>query len=346
MHALLPRSLPSELTVLADLALNLRWTWSHAANKLFANIDAETWSRTGNPWFILQNVSQARLEQLAKTPELRAELERRAAERSRYLEGRTWCNNNAPALSGRQVAYFCMEFGLSDAIPLYAGGLGILAGDYLKTASDLGVPVVGVGILFQEGYFRQVIDPTGKQREAYPYNDSTTLPIQPVLGPEGGWLRISIDLPGRVLWLRVWRANVGRVPLLLLDANDPRNRPTDRAITSKLYGGSRRDTRLLQELVLGIGGWRALEALGIDAPIAHLNEGHAAFVVLERARRAMAKLVSTFAARIVSRPKGGRRFAPREPKRAARGQSSGRAPLGEPLGGVKRADPAQARSDG
>ncbi|HXN31912.1 MAG TPA: alpha-glucan family phosphorylase, partial [Polyangiaceae bacterium] len=213
-------------------------------------------------------------------------LSRVSSERKEHLAESTWFSANGFRLRNERIAYFSMEFGLSEAIPLYAGGLGILAGDYLKTASDLGMPVVGVGILFQEGYFRQIVDAAGRQHEAYPYNDPTTLPIEPVAGPHGGWLRVGVDLPGRTLWLRVWRANVGRVDLYLLDSNDLLNTPVDRGITSKLYGGGP-ETRLLQEIVLGIGGWRALSALGLEPTIAHLNEGHAAFVVIERARRFM-----------------------------------------------------------
>jgi starch phosphorylase len=295
MHMLLPRELPPGLAVLAELALDLRWTWSHGADALFRSLDAESWDATRNPWFILQNVSRRRLDELAADATFRAELDRLAAARSEYLASPSWCHTEVPALRGRHVAYFCMEYGLSEAIPLYAGGLGVLAGDYLKTASDLGIPVVAVGILFQEGYFRQSIDMDGRQREAYPYNDASSLPVQPVMGREGGWLRVALDLPGRAVWLRVWRANVGRVPLYLLDANDPRNSPNDRAITSRLYGGGH-ETRLLQEIVLGIGGWRALGALGIDAHVAHLNEGHAALVVVERTRELMARAKLDFRA--------------------------------------------------
>jgi starch phosphorylase len=186
-----------------------------------------------------------------------------------------------------------MEFGLSEAFPLYAGGLGVLAGDFLKTASDLAVPVVGIGLLYQEGYFRQIIDPAGTQREAYPYNNPSDLPVQPVISPSGSWLRIALDLPGRMLHLRVWQANVGRTVMYLLDSNDLLNGPADRAITAKLYDGAA-ETRLLQEMILGIGGWRVLEALGIDADLCHLNDGHAAFAVFERARHFALKTGCSF----------------------------------------------------
>src|SRR4029079_2724007 len=171
-------------------------------------------------------------------------------------------------------------------LPLYAGGLGVLAGDFLKASSDLGVPVVGVGLLYQEGFFRQAIDEVGRQHEVFPYNDPTTLPVEPVLTAGGEWLRASVGLPGRELHVRVWQAQVGRVRLYLLDTNDPLNSPIDRGITGKLYQGSPL-VRFLQQVVLGIAGWRVLVAHGLDVDICHLNEGHAAFAILERARDCM-----------------------------------------------------------
>ncbi len=179
-----------------------------------------------------------------------------------------------------------MEFMLSEALPIYSGGLGNVAGDQLKAASDLGVPVVGVGLLYQQGYFRQVIDKDGAQQALFPYNDPGQLPITPLRRPNGDWLRLEIELPGYSVWLRAWQVQVGRVKLYLLDSNDAANLPIRRGITSELYGGSP-DLRLNQELVLGIGGWRLLTALGIKPEVCHLNEGHAAFAVLERARTFM-----------------------------------------------------------
>jgi starch phosphorylase len=187
-----------------------------------------------------------------------------------------------------------MEFGLSDALPIYSGGLGNVAGDQLKSASDLGVPVVGVGLLYQCGYFRQDIDASGHQHEYYPYNDPVQLPVLPVRDGEGGeWLRIVLELPGRRVWLRTWVARVGRVRLYLLDSNDPVNLPADRGITSELYGGDS-ETRLLQELALGIGGWRLLRRLGVRPEVCHLNEGHAAFAVVERAAEFMKEARTSF----------------------------------------------------
>jgi glycogen phosphorylase len=275
-------TIPAELGALWDLALDLRWTWSHEADALWRAVDAAAWEQSGNPWTILQNLPQSRLRDLAADPAFMAQFERVVASRRAYLEGPSWFRSTDGASLGG-VALLSLEFGLSEALPLYAGGLGILAGDLLKTASDLGVPIVGVGLLYQEGYFRQMIDAAGWQREAYPYNEPSSLPIEPVLRPERGWVHIGIDLPGRRLSLRVWRASVSRTSLYLLDSNDPVNSPADRGITGKLYGGGE-EARFLQEIVLGIGGWRAIELLEPGVEICHLNEGHAAFAVLERAR--------------------------------------------------------------
>jgi glycogen phosphorylase len=280
------RSLPEELEPLADLALDLRWTWSHASDELWQALDPELWELTHNPWVMLQSVSQARLEQFAADPSFSAALQRWVTAHREYLRQPGWFRQTLPAHALNPVAYFSMEFGLGEALPLYAGGLGILAGDHLKTASDLDVPVVGVGLLYQEGYFRQILDTNGWQVEAYPYNDPGILPIRPATATTGEWLWVSLELPGRMLRLHVWQVQVGRARLYLLDSNDPLNSPADRGITAKLYDAGR-EIRLLQEMVLGIGGWRVLEALGIPAEVCHMNEGHAAFVVLERARSFM-----------------------------------------------------------
>ena len=271
---------------LGELALDLRWTWSHEADALWQQIDAEVWQRTQNPWVILQHISTERLEALAAESSFVAELERLTQTRQDYLETPGWFTamHGVAALGG--IAYFSMEFGLGEGLPLYAGGLGILAGDFLKTASDLGLPVIGIGLLYQEGYFRQIIDASGAQQEAYLFNDPGSMPIHPAKGPDGSWLQIYLDLPGRAVQLRVWQALVGRVALYLLDTNDPLNSPVDRGITAKLYDAGT-EIRLLQEIVLGVGGWRVVEALSPQVEICHMNEGHAAFAVLERARSHM-----------------------------------------------------------
>ncbi|WP_319922346.1 alpha-glucan family phosphorylase [Marinobacter sp. Arc7-DN-1] len=183
---------------------------------------------------------------------------------------------------GPGIAYFCMEYGISESLPLYSGGLGVLAGDYLKAASDLGLPVTAVGLLFQQGYFRQAISTDGEQMEFYPYNDPTMLPVSPLRDEDDQWVRVVVPFPGRNVRLRAWKAQVGRCELLLLDSNDPRNEPGDRGITSELYTGDP-EKRLQQEMVLGIGGWRLLRQLGRQPGLCHLNEGHCALALIERA---------------------------------------------------------------
>ncbi len=286
LNRYLPRKLPQKLTGLAELAMDMRWSWSHGSDQIWRAIDSSMWDSTGNPWFILESVSQERLEELASDREFTAELKRQLEDRERTLRDPAWfqkVHGDSP-LSG--VAYFSMEFGLGEALPIYSGGLGILAGDHLKTANDLGVPLFGVGLLYQQGYFRQAIDAYGNQLEFYPYNDPVMLPVVPLLNEKGDWLLVEVDLPGRKLVLKTWQVHVGRIRLFLLDSNDPRNTPRDRGITSKLYGGGE-EMRLQQEIALGIGGWKLLEAIGLNCNVCHLNEGHAAFAALERARSFM-----------------------------------------------------------
>jgi starch phosphorylase len=273
--------LPEELSDLAEVGLDLRWSWSHETDALWEMIDPDLWHITRNPWLILQSVSSARLKVLARDPVFKKRVGAYIEKHRLHLAEPVWFAASYASLK-LTVAYFSMEFGLSKALPTYSGGLGILAGDYLKAACDLGVPVVGVGLLYQQGYFRQVIDSSGTQLEFYPYNDPSQLPILPVRDQEGEWLKVAVDYPGRSVGFRVWEGRVGRVKLLLLDSNDPANSPADQCITAELYGGGP-ELRLQQEIALGIGGWRALRATGVDAQICHLNEGHAALAVIERA---------------------------------------------------------------
>jgi starch phosphorylase len=290
---LVSRSLPAALEALVGLSLDLRWTWSHATDHIWMALDALAWERTANPWLILQTVPQRRLEELAADRDFAAEVARLEAARREYLEQPSWCARTLPDARRCTVAYFSMEYGLSEALPIYSGGLGVLAGDHLKTASDLGLPLVGIGLLYQQGYFRQVIDKDGRQLELQPQNVPSDLPVAPVLAADGSRLAVIVELPGRNVRLRIWHARVGRVPLYLLDSNDPLNSPFDRGITAQLYVAGI-EPRFLQEIVLGIGGWRALRALGIDAQVCHLNEGHPAFVTLERARSVMKSHGMTF----------------------------------------------------
>jgi len=278
--------LPEPLKELVPLALDLRWSWSHASDVLWETLDPELWRLTGNPWLILQSLSPKRLQVLAGDAGFCRQVAEMAAERRRYLERSTWFQEAAGDAPLKAVAYFCMEYGLTEALPLYSGGLGILSGDFLKSCSDLGVPVVGVGLLYQEGYFRQILDDEGNQVAVYPNNNPWELPVTPVRDREGQFLRLRYRFNGFDLWVRVWQARIGRACLYLLDLNDPANPPSDRCITDRLYGGGT-EQRLQQEMLLGIVGWQLLERLGLEPSICHLNEGHAAFAVLERARSYM-----------------------------------------------------------
>jgi glycogen phosphorylase len=274
------------IETLTELALNLRWSWHHGTHELWAQLDPELWALSHNPWAVLQTVSPRRLQDLLARPDFRQRVNALLDQRHQYLSSAGWFQQTHRQSPLTRVAYFSMEFGLSEALPIYSGGLGNVAGDQLKAASDLGVPVVGVGILYQQGYFRQVIAADGSQEALYPFNDPDQLPITPVRHDGGDLLRLAVRFPGHSVWLRAWQVRVGRVVLYLLDTNDPANPPAVRGITSELYGGGP-ELRLQQELVLGIGGWRLLRALQLEPEVCHLNEGHAAFAVLERARTFM-----------------------------------------------------------
>jgi starch phosphorylase len=281
--------LPTEIdgfNSLAELALDMHWSWNHATDKIWRQLDPTLWELTQNPWVVLQTVARDKLERALAEPAFRKNIDELLRGKHEAEEKPAWFQQRHPQSPLKCVAYFSMEFMLSEALPIYSGGLGNVAGDQLKAASDLGVPVVGVGLLYQQGYFRQVIDKDGAQQALYPYNDPGQLPITPLRQPNGEWLRLEITLPGYSVWLRAWQVQVGRVKLYLLDSNDAANFPAHRGITSELYGGGP-ELRLKQETVLGIGGWRLLEALGIQPDVCHLNEGHAAFAVLERARSFM-----------------------------------------------------------
>src|SRR5579863_5024946 len=268
---------------LTELALDLRWSFNHSADRLREQLEPELWELTHNPWAVLQTVSTERLRRVAADPEFQELLANVHREKRTVEQTSGWFQKAHPNSPLTVAAYFSMEFMLSEALPIYSGGLGNVAGDQLKTASNLGVPVIGVGLLYQQGYFRQEIDAQGQQQALYPFNDPGQLPIQPLREKNGEWLRFAIEFPGARLWIRTWQVQIGRAKLYLLDTNDPANIPSHRGITSELYGGGP-ELRLKQELVLGIGGWRLLSALGLQPEVCHLNEGHAAFAVLERAR--------------------------------------------------------------
>lgn len=282
-YGLLPTGIDG-IDTLTALALDLTWSWNHAADALWQQLDAELWERTHNPWIILQTVSRQQLEQTLADPAFRSRMT--ALKSVSDASTTSWFQQAHPDAPLTCVAYFSMEFMLTEALPIYVGGLGNVAGDQLKAASDLGVPVVGIGLLYQQGYFRQEIDRYGAQQALFPYNDPGQLPIMPLRLPTGEWLRLQLTLSGFPIWLRTWQVTVGNVTLYLLDSNDMANLPVHRGITSELYGGES-ELRIQQEIILGIGGWKLLMALGIKPEVCHMNEGHAAFLVLERANTLM-----------------------------------------------------------
>jgi glycogen phosphorylase len=281
-------ALPEPLARLRVLAYDLQWSWNPTTIALFRRLDTELWERVGhNPILLLDTVSQQRLESAATDEGFLGHLEVAARELDAYRAASgTWFQRTQTA-RGPLVAYFSAEFGITECVPTYSGGLGILAGDHLKAASDLGVPLVGVGLLYQQGYFHQFLDEAGWQQEDYREQDFTALPL--ILERRGGEpVRVTVPHPGRDVVAQLWRAQVGRVPLYLLDTNIPENDVADRDITDQLYGGDD-ELRIRQEMVLGIGGVRALHALGVLPPVCHMNEGHSAFAGLERARLLMAQ---------------------------------------------------------
>ncbi len=283
-------SLPTSLQCLNELSLNLRWSWDHQTIELFRALDSDLWEACAhNPRLMLGRIDQKRLAELETDEAFLAQMERARASLDEYMSTAGWFARAHPGALDTVVAYFSAEFGLTECIPNYAGGLGILAGDHMKSASDLGLPLVGVGLLYQGGYFHQYLNPDGWQQETYPINDFQTLPIEPVRDQQGHPVCVSVDFPGRPVLAQVWKVQVGRIPLYLLDTNVPANSTDDRRITGALYGGDR-ELRIQQEIVLGIGGIRALKALGIRPTVCHMNEGHSAFLGPERTRQLMDEL--------------------------------------------------------
>ena len=267
---------------LRDLARNLWWTWQPHVVELFRELDPVLWRETDhNPVVFLDRIPPDQLVRRASEMALISRIDYAFRRLNEYLENRdSWGATHCSPLRARPVAYFSMEFGLHESLPIYSGGLGVLAGDHLKSASDLGLPLVAVGMLYAEGYFRQALDPNGWQTERYPYNEPSRLPIEEAEGPDDQAVRVAVQTNTGTLHAKVWRVDVGRTTLLLLDANVPENNESDRALTGRLYGGDAR-VRVRQELLLGVGGVRALHALGIEPSVIHLNEGHSAFAGLE-----------------------------------------------------------------
>ena len=290
--------LPEALVPLRDLALNLRWSWRRQTLDLFRSLDPKAFVDSGeNPFAMLPMVPAGRLAEAARDESFLARMRSEVGDLRTYLDSGRWFQRTVPGAlgtgAGSSIAYFSMEFGITPTLPIYSGGLGILAGDHLKSASDLGVPLTAIGLLYQWGYFSQSLDRSGWQQEGYRLNDPADLPVEPVLDQDGAQLTVSVTLPGgRDVAIAVWKAQVGRVVLLLLDTNVEGNDEEARQITDRLYGGDH-EHRIVQEIVLGIGGVRAVlehaRLTGAPAPsVFHLNEGHAGFSGLERVGRLMA----------------------------------------------------------
>lgn len=278
-------ALPEKLAGLREMAYNLLWSWDEGLRSVFHRVDRELWERAHrNPVLLLGSISQERLDELVKDDNFMSFYQHAYEDLQSYLKEKTWWEKRY--LQKPLIAYFSAEFGIAESLPIYSGGLGVLAGDHLKSASDLGVPLVGVGLLYQQGYFRQYLTSDGWQQESYPTNDFYNLPVEPVPGEEGAPLRIQVALAGQPLQVQVWKAQVGRLPLYLLDSNLPENPPELQDVTDQLYGGDH-ENRIRQELVLGIGGLRALHAMGLRPTVCHMNEGHSAFLALERIRLLM-----------------------------------------------------------
>ncbi len=281
-------NIPPSLERLRELAYNLRWSWDHETIALFRRLDRDLWEATGrNPVWMLGRISQQQLQDAANDEAFMAHLDRVCTAFDSYMDENTgtwYTRNYGPRPEKPTIAYFSTEFGLTECLRNYSGGLGILSGDHMKSASDLNLPLVGVGILFQEGYFSQYLNADGYQQEAYPINDYPNQPVRKVLGKDKKPMLVQLPLPGRTLYAQIWHVQVGRVSLYLLDTNISENLlPEDRNLTDRLYGGDRR-TRVRQELLLGVGGLQALHLLGIDPQVCHMNEGHSAFLGLERIR--------------------------------------------------------------
>jgi len=280
--------LPEPLAPFKAIAANYWWTWDHETRDLFRSIDKERWDKAEhNPVLFLNSLGQDKLERLAADTYFVSRLNRCAERLQEYLDEETWFDKTYPNLADNTtIAYFCAEFGISEGLPIYSGGLGVLAGDHLKAASDLGLPLVGVGLLYNRGYFRQRLNHDGWQQEFYPQYDFYQMPLTLMRTPEGQTLRVEVAFPDRTVNCQIWKAEVGRISLYLLDSNVLENQPNDQSITDTLYGGDE-EMRIRQEMILGIGGMRALKAVGITPTVCHMNEGHAAFLSVERIRQFM-----------------------------------------------------------
>ncbi|HDQ35215.1 MAG TPA: glycosyltransferase family 1 protein [Chloroflexi bacterium] len=290
-------SLPEPLEPLRELAYNLRWAWNHDTIELFRRLDSDLWESTNhNPLLMLGKIDQQRLTEAVNDAGFMAHFNRVWRDFQAYLddnENSSWFVRTYGERDQPLIAYFSAEFGVTECLSIFAGGLGVLSGDHLKSASDLGLPLVGVGLLYQQGYFQQYLNQAGWQQEIYADNDFDNLPLRLEKDDQDAPLIITVKISGREVQAQIWRAQVGRVSLYLLDTNLLENRPDDRDITDQLYGGDQ-EMRIKQEIVLGIGGYRALKALGLEPAVYHVNEGHSAFLALERIRCLMEEKSLTF----------------------------------------------------
>ncbi|MCD6406077.1 MAG: alpha-glucan family phosphorylase [Planctomycetes bacterium] len=287
-------NIPERISHLHDLAMNLWFCWNWEAVRLFIRLDPKLWEECyQNPVEMLGRLSQKDFDEAAQDESFVADLERVYEHFQDYINRQNWYTKKHGDKQGFLTAYFSCEYGIDEGLPIYSGGLGILSGDHLKSASDLGLPLVGIGLLYQKGYFRQRLNLDGWQEEAYPINDWYNMPVTLLRDGNSDPLKISLDIAGDEMHLQIWKVQVGRVPLYLLDSNIPENSPQHRDITDQLYGGDR-DMRMRQELVLGIGGIRALDALGLSPTVYHVNEGHSAFLALERIRKLVTDEALTF----------------------------------------------------
>jgi len=286
---------PARLERLSELAHNMWWSWNPEAQSLFSGMDPELWERIyHNPVKFLVEVDQARLDAAERDPQYLELYDRVMAAFDAYMTPKdTWYSRTFPQQAKATIAYFSAEFGLHEALPIYSGGLGILSGDHCKSASDLGLPFVGVGLLYNQGYFKQLLNAEGWQEASYKKLNFAELPIKPTQDANGNDIVISVELPGRTVFAKVWKVQVGRIPLYLLDTDIPDNAPEDRRFSAQLYGGDQ-DMRITQEILLGIGGVRALRQLGYSPEVWHMNEGHSAFLNLERCRELVQKQGLTF----------------------------------------------------
>jgi starch phosphorylase len=288
-------TLPERLAPLGQIAKNLWWSWNPDATELFRRIDPDLWEEVRqNPVLLLRRVNQERLVRLMANEAFLAHMDRVLTDLRRYLEHSTWYAWVHGTETPNRFAYFSLEFGIHECLPIYSGGLGVLAGDHLKSASELGLPLTGVGLLYRDGYFHQTLGPDGWQQETYEPLDFTSLPVTAVRNGDGEQVTVTVSFPGRDVVARAWRTQVGRIELYLLDCDVDKNRPDDREITARLYGGDL-DMRIRQEIVLGIGGFKLLCVLGLTPSVCHMNEGHSAFLALERMRDLMTKHGLSFA---------------------------------------------------